>query len=429
MALLRCRWKSEERVGESRPALLDLKSLLFAAFLIASRLKFGGRFETLPVDPTALFALATCGMAVRELIQRGFRLPRPSLWIGPLWVLLAIPALWTDMTTGYAADKVLRLFTLTLVAGLAPFFLYRTRKDLLPLLNALALLGLFGGLQGMLVLLTGEAGHRLTAFGSGTISLARGMGMATVWIAILVIERYLIPPVLALGLLFPLAVGLLGAGSRGPLLGAIAAVILLGFLFYRRDRRQRRRVAILLITLCGVAAYGLSHAPDESAARLQSFAHGNVDHSAQLRIGFFHETWAAIQATPLGSGWGSFAREVLHETGEGGSESTEDWPHNIVLEVMLESGWLAGAYLILLLLVALSRAYTSASGPERRALFAFLVFLVVNALVSYDVNDNKLLFTFVALALIPDKSADEKRPLRIARSLTQRKSTWSGRTA
>jgi len=31
--------------------------------------------------------------------------------------------------------------------------------------------------------------------------------------------------------------------------------------------------------------------------------------------------------------------------------------------------------------------------------FALLFFYIVNAMVSYDLNDNKLLFTFIALAL------------------------------
>jgi len=202
-------------------------------------------------------------MALWRLIKKDFRLPANTLWVWPLWLLFTVPLLSTDLSVAYAADKVTRLFTLTLVAVLAPFLLCRTRRELFRFLNALALLGLIGGIQGVLTLLAGGGGHRLTAFGAQTIALARGTGMAAIWLSILMLERYALPPLLSICLVAPLAVTLLGAGSRGPILGTIGALMLLGFLFYRRDRAQLRRFVGLLLALTLAAAYGLSHAPDE----------------------------------------------------------------------------------------------------------------------------------------------------------------------
>src|SRR5207248_4239521 len=92
-------------------------------------------------------------------------------------------------------------------------------------------------------------------------------------------------------------------------------------------------------------------------------------------------------------------RQVLHWQGNTRDGETDYWPHNLLLEITLEAGWLTGLYVVVLLLIGLCRAYSRASSPETRAVFALLFFYIVNAMVSYDVNDNKLLFTFIALAL------------------------------
>src|SRR5437016_2566388 len=61
--------------------LTDLRSLIFAAFLIATRLKLGDRLAWCPVDPTTLLGLAVGTMALWRLIKKDFRLPANTPWV------------------------------------------------------------------------------------------------------------------------------------------------------------------------------------------------------------------------------------------------------------------------------------------------------------------------------------------------------------
>jgi hypothetical protein len=72
------------------------------------------------------------------------------------------------------------------------------------------------------------------------------------------------------------------------------------------------------------------------------------------------------------------------------------YPHNLLLETSLESGWLCGTATAAVLAAALASA---ARGGGDAVLFAGLVFCAVNALVSGDVNDNRALMAFLGAAL------------------------------
>jgi O-antigen ligase len=75
------------------------------------------------------------------------------------------------------------------------------------------------------------------------------------------------------------------------------------------------------------------------------------------------------------------------------------YPHNLLLEVTLEAGWLAGACTLAILAAALGAAWAVSNLLEGRILLAGLGFWIINALVSGDVNDNRPLFTLVSASL------------------------------
>jgi O-antigen ligase len=83
--------------------------------------------------------------------------------------------------------------------------------------------------------------------------------------------------------------------------------------------------------------------------------------------------------------------------------SPRQFPHNIVLETWLEGGWLAGITLVALLCVALLRlgllSRLRTLRPESGVLAAMFVFLLLNDLVSGELNDSKVLFAVMAIAL------------------------------
>lgn len=379
---------------------IDGKAVVFALFLFAGNLKADPRLAWLPIDFTVLFALLTVILMIRALIKSKGRVPSEIFWILLLFFCFAIPIFWTEFTP-YAEEKVSRLFTLTLLVTVAPIFLFRTNEDLKRLYIVLTILGLMMGVDSIISLFTNgrleinpNLSTGITAFGSNTIALGRSAGLAFIWIAALALEGRL-KLLKAFGLLGILVVVLLGSGSRGPLLTAVASLGLLGLLFYWKKQAYGWRFTGVLVILLIVGAYSVTVAPETASQRIEAFLQGNFTHSEQMRMIAYARSWEMIVQTPLGVGWGGFVEHINLWFG-----ATKQYPHNIILETLLEGGWLVGVCLTLVPLLALVHIYRRATSMEARVLFALLFFFLANAMVSGDINDNKEFFAFMALSLV-----------------------------
>ncbi|MGZ4112690.1 MAG: O-antigen ligase family protein [Tumebacillaceae bacterium] len=373
--------------------MLDVKGFVFAGFLSAGYFKADPRFAWLPIDLTVLFAALTIVCIFWELLKNGGKVHKNLIWMMWLFVLFAVPIFWTQWNA-YATEKVQRFYTLTMIAAVAPFFLIKTKDDLRRFLSALTLLGIILSSNAAVELVTSGGNiDRLTSFGSNTIALGRGAGMAFVWIAVLALDRR-IGAFVGIGSLGFLGVVMLASGSRGPLLAAMIGLFLLCIFYYWRNRKTAMRFLGVLLLVGTMFGYGLTLAPPQSIDRITGAFQGKVDTSAQDRIDAYNLSWDKIQVSPQGLGWGGFASKINFWDGEG-----RQYPHNIVIEVFLEEGWLAGLLFLGMLVKVVPHSLFNSSSPETRALFAMLLFFVVNALVSGDLNDNKELFAFLALSL------------------------------
>lgn len=373
-----------------------LAAVTLAAFLMAGDFKTAPALAGLPFDLTLLLAAATAGLTLWAWLRSRLRLPRALLSLGLLYVLLAVPLLWTQLH-GYAADKVGRLFTLTLLATLAPPFLMAVRPTVRRFLHAFLGLGLVLGLVALPGLLTTGRAGQLTAFGTNPISLGRAAGLSLIWTAVLAIEGQ-IHPLRALAGTALFGVLLLAAGARGPLLAAPAALLLLGLVSYWRDPGRRRGFTALILLLAAALGAGLVVAPAQSSARVLGFLRGEPDTSGAARLTAYRLAWEQVREHPLGLGWGGFARAIDLW---GGGAKARQYPHNLLLETALEAGWLPALWLLGLIGAALWRLLRLRRGPEVRAVFALLVFFLLNALVSGDLNDNRTLLALVGVALAP----------------------------
>jgi O-antigen ligase len=301
---------------------------------------------------------------------------------------------WHD----YSAEKTIRFFTLTLLATMAPVFLIKSQEDLRRFCNALALVGIITAIDALAsLILQGEQLLRLTAFSANTIALGRAVGLALVWFSVLALEgRFsILTTLIGIG---SLGFVLLSAGSRGPLIATAVGILLVVMLLrWRNVRRITRLAMIIIIAVLSVYA-NFQLIPETSLQRTGSFLRGDFGASEQLRFQAYALSWEAIRETPFGIGLGGFATRINLW-----SDVSRQYPHNILLETLLEGGWLAGIYLVILLELSLVKAYSLGrqhrESPELIMLFAFLLFLLVNAAVSGDLNDNKGLFAFIGLAI------------------------------
>ena len=374
------------RAYATRPRFLAL-----AAFLFAGDLKADPRLAWFPVDLTLLTgALLTGVLAVRFL--RGARLRSldgPALVL--FWFLTFVPGLFQAVDSPYGFQKIATIFTFTLLSALAPLFLVDDDGDLIRLMNALACFCLAitcGGLFGS----TPET-ERLQAFGAGTISLGRATGLLFTYAAIALAGDSPLPG-LTFGILGLAGVTALFSGSRGPILAALAVLALLFGAGRMRLGPRLARLAAAGGVFALVLAGSLSLAPKGSLARVEAFFHGQYGASETYRVSALHAAWELVGDAPWGIGWAGFATRVDPERGVG-----RQYPHNLLAEVTLESGWICGAVTLLVLLAAAGAAWSRTGTPGGRVVFAGTVFYLINAMVSGDLNDNRPLFMFVGCAL------------------------------
>lgn len=367
----------------------------FVLFLMAGAVKAAQTLAWIPVDLTMFAALGTIAAISLCLVRRSFAIPQAVVPVLLLFLLFVPSLLWME-PNAYAVEKESRFFSLTLLAALAPIFLVRDLRSLRWFLGALTAVGiLLAGDAAVTLVRSGGDLLRLSALGSTTIALGRCTGAALLWVAILGIEGRL-KFLHTLALVGLLSVILLASGSRGPLLAALAVLAVVALLFHRGSAPRLYRLGgLALVGALGVL-FSLSYLPVLSLSRVTSLLSGEMGASASWRIDALHVSLGAIARTPLGTGLAGFAT-----VSDLPLPSLREYPHNLLAESFLEGGWLAGFCLAGLTAVAVRRAWRLAgeAAAEYRGAFALLLFCLMNALVSGDMNDNRLFFAFLALGL------------------------------
>lgn len=371
---------------------VSLGLLVYAGQLQATLLSW------IPVDLTLLCcALLVCSF-VGTLIQN--RKPISVWLLIPifLWVLFFLNAAWSP-STAYATEKQMLLFSLTLLLAISPFLVLRYSAQRVAFLLTLTFTGL---VWGIVTLASPETANGVqTVAEINTIGAARisGTGALILLVVGLTASRKLVRiSALAVGSFLLLAI--IATGSRGPLLAVatgIAAVV-----FVSPALRGKRTFGAVLLVLTACVAFWWSNSRDLSD-RAFAWIAGERDSSTATREYLWQEALDGISRTPLGSGWGSFAQRpyMLDSLG---------YPHNIVLEIFYEAGWFIGALFLIFVVCSLVRLAKTASNPVGAGILALAICSLVNALVSGDINNNRLLWIGLSCAwLLPLASCSEKQ--------------------
>jgi hypothetical protein len=394
---------------------IDLKALVFAGFVSAGAFKGDSRLAWLPVDLTlALMGLSVL-IAVREVIRKRACLNVTIFAILITFTLFLVPVVWTDWSD-YAVMKVAKLFTITLSATLLPAALFRTDEDLRSLYNAIIIysclmyvdafslwhLGDVGDVVNKPTALSAETGRviesgRLTTSSSNTLGLGQMAGLAIIAVTLTSIEGRLPRFVGSLILVGPQIVVMIGAGSRGPLVALVVAMGITATLLYRRGV-ARARLALVGSSLFLFAVLSLSLAPEASRTRLEELMAGEGVEGS-LRSDLYDVALRHIVDNPFGVGWGGFVRVYGCVDNAMG---ICNYPHNIILEVFLECGWIIGAFFTALVAAAIGRAALVVSRHPTISYYIVscsYVYYLINSLFSGDINDNRMLFLFMTLCL------------------------------
>ncbi|TDQ38679.1 O-antigen ligase family protein [Aureibacillus halotolerans] len=206
---------------------------------------------------------------------------------------------------------------------------------------------------------------------------------------------------------------LMQIGARGPLVSFLAAItlpVLINIVrLFTTSHVQRYMVFIGVAVMVGIGyliyAASLDQLPRTLWRMLVLFSgQGDFGDSADARLDHYSNALALFSQSPwIGNGLGSWP--VIN-----GYNDTRSYPHNIVLELMVELGLIGTVLLAIVLVWSLCRVpwRRLAQAPMAMTTVMLLLFFLAGAFVSGDLNDNRLIFAFAGMLLFLSKKEAEQ---------------------
>jgi O-antigen ligase len=375
--------------------LASAACVAFALLFFAGDVKGNPDLAWIPFDLTAAVGALALVLAIMSIIARNGKISIQVAWMLALFAAISASITWTQFTP-YAVEKITRLFTVSLIAALLPAFMVFRLQQVRLFITSIVASGMLISVGGLLQLIRGEfIGGRMSGISADTIGLGRNSGIALVGLYTLVGcsgKRRIWLAVFCL----PLLLVLLGSGSRGPAFSALGVIALVTLHWARNNVRGVLVAALLLAAGVIVIAQNPPLLPKLSVDRIVDFMENRYDSSAEERILAGRAALAEISKTPFGLGLGGFAQIYNY-----GSVTDHIYPHNIVLELAVESGWLSALLFTFIVAIGVRRAYQCAViEPSLRPFFAVFLFTIGNSLVSGDLNDNKIIYALLCIALM-----------------------------
>jgi len=378
----------------------SIAPLTFAAQVVFVLLFFVGDakgnpwFAWIPFDLTVATGCVVLTFGLLSLLITNGKISKQVMWMIAFFFVMSFAAWWTQWTP-YGLDKAERFFTLAFMAAVLPEMLF---TDLAAVKRFVACIIVFGTVisLGALFQLAGGSrlGERVTGFITMTISLGRFAGMALLGLYATMF-RSGGKKLWLLLLCLPLFLVVVASGARGPLIFLVGVIALLTARFSLSNRYSLVLALVLILATGLLLSRYAESLPQASINRIEGLLQRQYDDSANERVTAGSAAAESIGRNPFGLGFGGFGRAYSFGMG-----TDRSYPHNLVLEIAAENGWLAAALFVCIAGFALLRSYRAAVlEPEFRPFLAIFVFLLANTLVSGDINDNRLVFALLGIGL------------------------------
>lgn len=379
--------------------------LMLAVFLVAGGLKAAPWLQGVPGDFTVLTAAGLlAAMAVRAFRSDGLPpFPVATVLAVALAGLVVLSVLWSP-APDVGLEKALRFQTLTMLAFFAPLVLVRSRGDLYRLMIFVVAVTLVVALTAVpgaapnqpLTVAGGDSEIELALYASTGLVAAAGYLMLvgrSAW-------RFLwaIPAIY-------LAQTIIAAGSRGVLIGATIALLVIGIRAVARS--EVKVVPIVAMVAAAIAALVFaSNLTGPAKQKYQGFLFSsNQAQTLGKRNFLIQDGFDIAFAYPMGRGAAGYQFETLYP-----------YPHNSLVEVADEQGIIGLALLLAIMLAAIRASFRAREGPwspESILVGGLLIVLITDAMVSQTFTQFRELWLAMGLALaIPRIGADEPQPER-----------------
>lgn len=385
--------------------------VLFGLYLLIPFYK-GALQPMIPFDITILLAIAN-GLQVGPLLldPRSRHVSRLGigLWLAAGFLVLAgvlyapNQPLALGRAVSYWALVVMPILPATLRIG-------SDARHLRHLLWTLAIAGILVVLLGIAQM---PASIRLLVLGMNTIQVGRAaLLVPLLGTTLLLADHRRSVRIAAVALMPPAFFVSIASGSRGPVFVLCAMALFVTIrAFARAPAAAERRLAVLggvvaVTAIVAAAVPGLL--PDLSLDRFAlffDFVGGSVsgagpagDTSSSARMGLFGLALTMFQDRPfVGAGTAGF--EALSPI-YAGPMAADAYPHNALLQFAAEYGLIGVAVFAAIVIVALRRRLPP--GPIATSLLTLTVFFFLNAMVSGNVIEDRMLWGMLALLLLID---------------------------
>lgn len=378
---------------------------LMVLFLTAGRFKADPRFDWVPVDLTALFFGLSIIAGAVIFFKRG-KANRYALAISGAgimfvaWICLSL--LWTE-GTDYAKQKAIYSATLLLwpLIGVS-LIVAQEKARLLRLLVVFVIASTLVAVDTILLGITVGFGAVMIVLDGQHLGIGRVIGLSA---GIVLVGSAAAPGrtlrIICFGLFFVFIFVLVFSGGKGPLV-AIVAALLSPFIAQPLTSKSplvkygRNLMLVGIVAVFGtivLVSSGMKLATIERAGIISDDR--AIDNSTSERLFYYQTAWDHWKESPvIGKGIGSFP-ELL------GRNDASAYPHNIFLEVGVETGIVGVSLFLFILLLGFYRLGLRGmyKDPYKMILMILFINTLVNAQFTEDLTGNRMLFAMTGLLL------------------------------
>lgn len=379
----------------------------FAMFLFVGYFK---EVISFPVDLAAVFLAFSIVSVLKRLyfvpdINKSFLLPLSLLL---LFMTYLIFGYYYSPSEINSQDKVIKIIVLTIPAAILPFFMLKKMENVRTLATSIVIISFFSAIAVLPAAINSLSGIGFLGYGEDNYQgLARLTGAGLVF---LVFYHFILASKNSHRIVYSILIlifsfVLLSTGSRMPLIafGILAmyylatSVKISNYRLYMK--KEIKYVFGLLILLVPFLIFAISKGYFLTLFnRFEVLFIDGGGTSAEGRISRFDSALSFWGNRPLkGNGTGSFGY-LYNGTNE------NDYPHNLVLELLSENG-LIGLILFSLILFQVLYFLVKVSSkklydPLLTACLFFSAYFFINAMVSGDLNGNRMFFASTSILLI-----------------------------
>ena len=248
-----------------------------------------------------------------------------------------------------------------------------------------------------LINISSLAENRSGVLGGGPIILSR-------WLCLGAIISFFHPKLKKYRIiLFPLFIIVaLFTGSRGPIVSILITMTLYFFLNFRKLFWRFIVLLSLLISLVFITGFHNQLLEVKTVSRVfMNVQDGGGGKSTSGRTILFQTSIDEIIEYPLGVGFGNW--EVYSKDRSTLSLKKLFYPHNLLLEILCEMGFVTSIIFILyVVFILLNTIIKLKNNVGLNILFYIFAFLLLNSMISGDLSDARLLFVVLSLLSIKE---------------------------